>query len=214
MGSDLVGIPVTLAAVAVVAITIAGFWLAGSVGGILFALLGLGLIWLLVVRPGSKPPAGATPSPPPRRDDAQAEGERLVLVVANHALAEPALADRLQLNRSGSVRIRIVVPASPDSHLRRLADDIDEERRAATARMETLLTTLRAAGIDASGRVDDEADPRSALADGLRQFAADQVVLVRGDERGWPEAAELASKLRRDGVEVAELNAGEGGPSA
>ena len=137
-----------------------------------------------------------------------------MLVVANHGLAEPELAERLQRNKPGSVEIRIVAPASPDSRLRQLADDIDEERRAATARMETLLTTLQSADMGASGRVDDEADPRSALADGLRQFAVDQVILVRGNEHGWLEAAELAGELRRDGVEVTELNAGEGGPAA
>lgn len=56
MTSDLVGIPVTLAAVAVFAAAIGGFYLAGPVGGIGFALLSLGLAYLVLIQPGRKGP--------------------------------------------------------------------------------------------------------------------------------------------------------------
>lgn len=214
MESDLVGIPVTLAAVAVFAIGLIGFWVAGSIGGVLFAVLGLGLVLLLVVRPGSKPPAGPIAGPRSARKAGRAERGRIVLVVANRGLAGPALAEWLQRSETRGAEIRIVAPAAPESRLEKLADDFDAERRAATLRLEALLKDLRAASVNASGHVDGEADPRSALDDGLREFAAARVVLVRGDEPGWPAAVERARELRRTGIDVVELDGGGGAPAA
>ncbi len=58
MTSDLVAIPVTLAAIAVLGVALGGFYLAGPVGGLLFALLGLGLAYLLMIQPGRRGPNG------------------------------------------------------------------------------------------------------------------------------------------------------------
>ncbi len=50
--SDLVGIAVTLAAVAVFGLAFIGFYFAGPVGGIAFAIFSIGLIAMIVVQPG------------------------------------------------------------------------------------------------------------------------------------------------------------------
>lgn len=50
--SDLVGVAVTLAAVAVFGLAFAGFYFAGPLGGIAFAIFSIGLIAMIVVQPG------------------------------------------------------------------------------------------------------------------------------------------------------------------
>ena len=207
MESDLVGIPVTLGAVTVVALALGGFVIAGPLAGILFAALGGGLIYLLITQPGSR-----------RTDDDVSElrrdarettaevGVRRVLVVANSGLVRPELKSTVErIAARHATEVRVIAPAAPASRLRALADDVDEDRRGATLRLESALAELRSAGVTASGHVDDEGDPRSALADGLREFGADEVLLVAGDERGWPEAAELGAELREGGLSVTEL---------
>ncbi len=52
MESDLVGVAVTLAAVAVFGLAFAGFYVAGPIGGIAFAIFSIGLIAMIVVQPG------------------------------------------------------------------------------------------------------------------------------------------------------------------
>jgi hypothetical protein len=59
MTSDLVAIPVTLAAIAVFGAAVGGFYLAGPIGGLLFALLGLGLAYLVMIQPGRRGPNGS-----------------------------------------------------------------------------------------------------------------------------------------------------------
>jgi hypothetical protein len=211
MESDLVGIPVTLAGVAVVALAIGGFFVAGPLAGLLFVTLGLGLFYLLVTRPGSRRPADNAAEL--RQDSPEtAAGDHVhrVLVIANSGLARPELTARVErIAAERPTEIRIVAPAAPASRLRALADDVDVERRSAAARLESLLVTLRSTDVEASGHVDDEGDPRSALADGLREFGADEVLLVPGNERGWPEAARLGAELEQDGLRVTRLGAPE-----
>lgn len=49
----------------------------------------------------------------------------------------------------------------------------------------------------------------AAPASRLREFGADEVLLVPGDERGWPEAARLGAGLEQDGLRVTRLGAPE-----
>ncbi len=50
--SDLVGVAVTLAAAAVFGLAFLGFYLAGPLGGIAFAIFSIGLIAMIAVQPG------------------------------------------------------------------------------------------------------------------------------------------------------------------
>lgn len=207
MESDLVGIPVTLGAATVVALALGGFVIAGPLAGILFAALGGGLIYLLITQPGSRRPVDdASELRQDARETAAEVGVHRVLVVANSGLVRPELKSTVErIADQHATEVRVVAPAAPASRLRALADDVDEDRRGAALRLESALAELRSAGVTASGHVDDEGDPRSALADGLREFGADEVLLVTGDERGWPEAAELGAELREGGLSVTEL---------
>jgi hypothetical protein len=54
--------------------------------------------------------------------------------------------------------------------------------------------------------VDEEGDPMQALLDGLREFPANEVVMIPGAESGWPEAEALGERIRREvGLPVTEL---------
>ncbi len=50
--SDLVGVAVTLAAATVFGLAFLGFYFAGPVGGIAFAIFSIGLIAMIAVQPG------------------------------------------------------------------------------------------------------------------------------------------------------------------
>ena len=52
LDSDLVGVAVTLAAATVFGLAFVGFYFAGPVGGIAFAILSIGLIAMIAVQPG------------------------------------------------------------------------------------------------------------------------------------------------------------------
>lgn len=206
MESDLVGIPVALAAVAVVGFAIVAFYLAGPVAGLVFVALGLGLFYLLITRPGSQPRDDEPADPRPRAEGGVATGDaRRLLVIANRGLGEPGIAERLRALAGDGAEIRIVAPAPAASALRALADDVDAEHEAAEQRLEGVLAALRETGTEAGGHADTEADPRSALADGLREYSADHVALIRGDEPGWDEADEYAARLEAEGVSVTRL---------
>ena len=79
-----------------------------------------------------------------------------------------------------------------------MTDEIDREARGAQSRLEQALRELQERGVPASGHVDDEGDPMQAILDGLREFPANEVVLIPGVERGWREAELLAARIRRE----------------
>lgn len=54
MESDLVGIPVTLGAVAILALALGSFYFVGPLAGIAFAVLCIGLIAAIAAQPGRR----------------------------------------------------------------------------------------------------------------------------------------------------------------
>jgi hypothetical protein len=95
------------------------------------------------------------------------------------------------MNDSRTVTKRILVVANEtdgsalDQVIRSCARGTDAEvllLAPESRQVETCLKRLRAAGIDARGRVGDD-DPLRAVADGLDDFAADEVVLATRKSR-------------------------------
>jgi nucleotide-binding universal stress UspA family protein len=205
--SDLVGIPLTLAVVLIVAVSFALYLVLGNVGGLfvgkllfILALAGLfGLIFLLNGRRGDTTeglphaPTGAL---------------RRVLVVANDGLRSNALCDEVCSHDRGSAQeVMIVVPVVASSLLHVLTDDIDAELRAAEERLDEAVERLLRAGIKATGHVDIGA-PTQSLLDGLREFSATEVVMLGGNEHGWREAERFAEHVRAElGLPVFEIGA-------
>jgi hypothetical protein len=109
------------------------------------------------------------------------------LVLSHEGLGGELLAE--QLDRDGEVFV--VVPALSGS-LKQLANDDREEIAAAQADLDRLLATLGAGGRNVSGIVGDS-DPRLALEDSLRQFAADEVVVVNPAESEMERLEEVST---------------------
>jgi hypothetical protein len=122
-----------------------------------------------------------------------------VLVVAT---AEPtARAAEQVAELVGSAEdVRLVVPV-PSHRLDRWLSAEDKARHEAEARLARAAGALVAAGLPVSGSVGDP-DPAQALEDELRDFAADEVVLLisNGKDPLAKVEARLGIPLRRVGV--------------
>lgn len=206
--SDLVGIPLTLAVFGIIVISVGLYQVLGNVGGLfvgkLVFILALGgllsLILLLEGRRGETTEAMSSGAP---------DAPRRVLVIANEGLQNPALCAQICAGaRDTTTEALIVSPVVASSRLHALADDVDLELRASQARVDTAVQTLRSAGIPATGHV-DIGQPINCLIDGLREFPASEVLMLRDGETGWDDAEQFAERVRAEiGVPVTELETG------
>jgi nucleotide-binding universal stress UspA family protein len=197
--SDLVGVLVSLLAVALFALTAAAFCVAGPLAGIVFSIPVFLLVYYFAFRREPTDLAEIRKGPAGHRHN--------VLVIADQGLEHPGLLD--EVTRRGEIAetvVRVVAPVVASTPAHALADEIDREAEVAEARLEEAIKRLRERGIRATGRIDDEGDPWQALLDGLREFPANEVVMIPGAEVGWPEAELLGERIRREiGVPVTEL---------
>ena len=106
-----------------------------------------------------------------------------ILVIANDSIDGAELRALLP---DGSA-VLVVAPAL-SSRLRFWVSDVDPARRRAERRLALSLPGLRDAGIAVEGAIGDS-QPLQAIADGLRIFPADEIVLVTHDEdeQHWVE---------------------------
>lgn len=204
--SDLVGIPVTLAISGIIAVSVGlylviGRWAGLFVGKLFFPLALAGLL-VLLVRWGR--PDVSTDG----IQAAAATAPRRVLVLANSGLDQPSLlADICRVSCRGKAQqAMIIAPVTAASRLHALADDVDAELQAAQQRVDAVVSSLRRAGVSAAGRP-DVASPATALIDGLREFAATDVVIAPSGEKGWNDANTLARQMGSQlGLDVTELD--------
>jgi hypothetical protein len=128
------------------------------------------------------------------------------LVVATVPVDGDVLRDRVQEHAGEDAEVRIVAPASDLSPLQWLATDEDEAREeAAEIAEEAERAVQREAGV-VETEVGD-ADPVQAIEDALRQFPAEEVLVVTrpGDKAGWLEEDAAAEASERFGIPVTHL---------
>jgi len=118
-------------------------------------------------------------------------GRRHVVVVADTALAGDELADAIVTAAGPDAQLDVLAPMLV-SHTHYVTSDHDAEARAADARLKISLEWASAHGFHARGEVGDD-EPATAMADELRDFGADAVVIVTNDDRRtrWAEKREL-----------------------
>jgi hypothetical protein len=153
------------AAIAIAALAI-GTW-AGVVVFVGLTIAGLAY----VVRAHSGEPRQQTV--PTRRGGAN---ERRILVVANETLGGERLREEIRGRSEGFDEQVFVVCPALNSPLRHWASDEDAARVQAQERLNTSLSRLRQAGVDARGEIGD-AEPLQAMEDALRLFGADEIII-------------------------------------
>ena len=137
-------------------------------------------------------------------------GTRHVLVVANEALAGDEL--RAKLTRVGGERVELDVLAPLlTSHLHYAVSDIDSELAEARTRLDRSLAWAHEYGLVARGKVGDPS-PTTALEDELRDFGADEVIVVTHprERETWQEQGELERLRRELDVPVTHVMIGNG----
>jgi hypothetical protein len=128
-----------------------------------------------------------------------------ILVIANESIDGSELRTLLP---DGS-EVLVVAPAL-SSRLRFWVSDVDPARRRAERRLDLSLQGLSGGGLEVAGAIGD-AEPLQAIADGLRVFPADEIVLVTHseDEEHWVEH-DLVGRARAafEGYPIVHLVAG------
>lgn len=132
----------------------------------------------------------------PHPDGAPA-GTRHVLVVANEALAGEELREQINRPEAGRTEVDILAPVLT-SRLHYTVSDIDSALADARARLSRSLAWADQHGIVARGEVGDP-NPTTAMEDELRDFGADEVIVVTHpqERETRQEQAEL-ERLRRE----------------
>jgi nucleotide-binding universal stress UspA family protein len=127
----------------------------------------------------------------------RSSGKRRILVVANETLEGRALRDVITLSTDSTrpAQVFVVAPAL-NSRLHHWLSDEDDARRSAGLRLAASVERLRAAGIDAEGRVGDPG-PLQAITDALREFRAHKIVIAQREGRSHWLTRDLVGRARR-----------------
>ena len=125
-------------------------------------------------------------------------GHRVLVVAVTEATADAA--QRIARLAGSAEDVRVVVPV-PSHRLDRWLSAEDDARREAEGSLARSAGALVAAGLPVSGSVGDP-DPAQAMEDELRDFAADEVILLIANGRDPLAKVEgrLGIPLRRVGV--------------
>ncbi len=181
---------------AIVAAALLGGWVAGLVVAIV--VTALGLWWYLKPLEESTEPQAST--------HVSAAHERRILVIANETVAGTELREAIERAASGYEAHVLVVTPALNTKLRHWVSDEDKARARAQQRLADSLAGLAHAGIDARGQVGD-ADPVQSIADALRTFGADEVIISTHPEgrSNWLERGVVDSARERFAVPITHV---------
>ena len=121
-------------------------------------------------------------------------------------MAGAELREAIESAASGyNAHVLVVTPAL-NTKLRHWVSDEDGARAAAGARLANSLSRLAADGIDARGEVGD-ADPVQSIADALRTFGADEVIISTHPEgrSNWLERGVVDTARERFAVPITHV---------
>jgi hypothetical protein len=134
-----------------------------------FLVLTAAAIWWGLFHGRGERPVRQAPAPSP-------SDEYRILVVANETVGGPELLSEIRERSAGrTARVFVVCPAL-NSPLKHWVSDEDEARAVAQRRLDASLTSMRAAGLNATGEIGD-GDPVQAIEDALRMFQPDELIL-------------------------------------
>jgi hypothetical protein len=186
------------ASVAVIAVSVLVGWLAEPLVGVTIFAVAVVLAAIAYLRADNPDRRtvlrDATDEPHPH---GASGGTRHILVIANETLAGDQL--REQINRVPGERVEVDILAPVlTSRLHYTTSDVDSELANAQARLRRSLAWAQECGIVAHGEVGDPS-PTTAIEDQLRDFGADEVIVVTHprERETWQEHGEL-ERLRRE----------------
>ncbi len=128
-------------------------------------------------------------------------------------VANETLALRKWISGADGERVEVDVLAPVlVSHLHYTTSEVDSELANARARLRRSLAWAQRYGIVAHSEVGDPS-PTSALEDRLRDFGADEVIVITHprERETWQERGELERLRRELGVPVTHIMVGDGG---
>ena len=132
---------------------------------------------------------------------------RRILVIANETAESLVLRDAIQANlvRGRSAEVVVVAPML-NSRLRHWLSDEKAARAAAEWRLDRCIVSLAAVGIEGVGCLGD-ADPLQAIADALRRFRPDVIVVSTHPEHrsNWLSRGIVGRAERRFGLPVVHV---------
>lgn len=146
-------------------------------GVLLFAAGMLGAVAFEMLHPKPRRSALREAAHAPHRHGARG-GQRHVLVVADEVLSGDELRRELSKRDGGPLELDVLAPVF-SSRAHYWASDLDSEVDAARRRLDASLAWLAAHGFEARGEVGDP-NPLTAIEDELRDFGADEVIIVTG----------------------------------
>jgi hypothetical protein len=113
---------------------------------------------------------------------------RVIAIITDPIGGREATQQLKEAASGGEIELRLIAPAVEANPLRHTLGDIDEPKREAQEKLDASLTSLRAAGLEASGAVGDP-DPIQAAKDALLEAPADEVVIFEREaaESRWYE---------------------------
>jgi len=156
--------------------------------------------------PSEDPAAPASsPAAVTAADEESSDRPRRVLLVADERFRGGDFADELRTHLHGSaeqVEVFVIAPSLAHSGIGHEMADFDGPIVEAQERLDWILEELKTVGIEAVGEVGD-GDPTVAVGDGLREFPADEIIVIghaEGDGRSYSEK-DLWSRLQRDFAE-------------
>ena len=107
-----------------------------------------------------------------------------VLLVADEEFRGSEFMDELRQHiegKSAEVQVFVIAPALAKSGIEHEMADFDGPIKEANERLESILAELKGVGIEAIGEVGD-GDVVVAIGDGLREFEADEIIVVSHTE--------------------------------
>jgi hypothetical protein len=174
-------------------------WVVVGVGGLALASL---VAWLYARRN----PHPAANQPPPRiAQPEQADDTYRVLVIADESCVDPGFAEQLAGHAGGRTVEALVIAPAIGSWLQRWTSD-ESAHAEARKHLDDTVTALARAGITARGETGAD-DPLQAADDGLREFAANEIVFVTkpGTNTDWAERGVVETARSRYPLPVAHI---------
>ncbi len=203
--TELMAIPIVVI-IFVVGIILLAASAAGVWAWVLVGVGGLGLAVLLAIRYSRRNPHSSTSAPAPAALAPQPADDRFrVLVIADESCIDPGFCAQLAAHADGRTIEALVIAPAIGSWLSRWTDD-ESAHVDARKHLDDTVTALARAGISAMGETGAD-DPIQATDDGLREFAADEIVFVTkpGTNTDWVEKGVIETATKRYTVPVTHI---------